>query len=284
MDSVKDGSAMIVNASDDLEELGDGALMSFSNDNKVWSDPEPYSTTKLWNLLPGEGEKTIFVNFCDAAGNWMVEPAIDRIIFEEPQDICEDVQKILPVSVTVSSEASFGPKDNAIDGDPLTFWSSAATFFWKNEFITLDLGEIKRVSSIDMQGTKLFGIDYFPTNFQIQMSEDNLNWKELINENDYSIQSSDTKNSWDFNTVKARYIRFYITKAKTFFLFHLVRIAEVEVYGCDVSEQKLASPDEHIANQSGLQTGGVLHDHAESLGKSHQGIPSTPGKPVVTFQ
>jgi hypothetical protein len=44
--------------------------MQFSNDNSVWSTPEAFSTSKEWTLTSGDGLKTVYVSFQDAAGNW----------------------------------------------------------------------------------------------------------------------------------------------------------------------------------------------------------------------
>jgi hypothetical protein len=259
-------------------ELGEGALMSFSNDNKEWSDLEPYSTTKTWNLSPGEGDKTVFVQFRDPAGNWMIEPAYDQIVLEESQIICEDPQKLQPISISASSESSsFRTKDKVADGNLRTSWSPAAKVSWNNEFITLDLGEVKQVDRINMYASKLFNLDFLPLNFQIQISSDNTNWEDIYTEKNYNLQST-RSDSWDIDSYEARYIRIYITKAKTFlFFFYLVQIAEIEVYGCDIPEQNFASGDEDKKSEDNRtdETGDVI--------ESNQGIPSVPGKPVITF-
>jgi YD repeat-containing protein len=44
--------------------------MQFSNDGSSWSDLEPYNTTTAWTLICGDGQKTVYVKFKDAAGNW----------------------------------------------------------------------------------------------------------------------------------------------------------------------------------------------------------------------
>lgn len=55
----------------DLESgMGLGAQMQFSNDNIAWSTPEAYTTTKDWTLTEGDGPKTVYAKFKDAAGNW----------------------------------------------------------------------------------------------------------------------------------------------------------------------------------------------------------------------
>ncbi|WP_232278979.1 chitobiase/beta-hexosaminidase C-terminal domain-containing protein [Geotalea uraniireducens] len=44
--------------------------MQFSNDNASWSAPEAYATTKAWTSATGDGTKTVYAKFKDAAGNW----------------------------------------------------------------------------------------------------------------------------------------------------------------------------------------------------------------------
>lgn len=43
--------------------------MRFSNDNTTWSDFEPYSTTKSWQLTANDCTKTVYVQYQDTAGN-----------------------------------------------------------------------------------------------------------------------------------------------------------------------------------------------------------------------
>jgi len=45
------------------------AQMHFSNDNSFWSSWEPYATSKSWTLSSGDGEKTVYAEFKDPAGN-----------------------------------------------------------------------------------------------------------------------------------------------------------------------------------------------------------------------
>ncbi len=268
-------------ATDNSKELTGNARMTFSNDNKNWSDLEPYKTTKTWTLSSGEGEKTVYAIFRDATGNWMSKPVNDQIKYEK-QNQCDDPQKLQPVSVTASSE--FLAKSNVIDRDPLTVWSTLPSIFWKNEFITLDLGETKQLSGFDMYASKMFGIDFFPTNFQIQISKDTITWADMGSEKDYTFQSA-YSDSWEFNTPEARYIKVSITKAKTFFIFYLVQIAEIEVYGCDMPEQTLALlEEEHVIKDEIFKVIDQEEKDAEKTLDINQGKPSVPGKPVVTFK
>jgi len=58
---------------------GTVSQMQFSNDNITYSAPEAYTTTKSWTLTTGDGTKTVYVKFQDAAGNWS-SPTSDTIV------------------------------------------------------------------------------------------------------------------------------------------------------------------------------------------------------------
>jgi len=51
-----------------------------SNDNLAWSPWQPYGSTASWVLSAGEGRKTVYVQFRDAAGNVSYSP-YDEIVF-----------------------------------------------------------------------------------------------------------------------------------------------------------------------------------------------------------
>jgi len=246
--------------------------MTFSNDDLEWSEPEPYTTTKMWTLSSGKEDKTVYAKFRDVTGNWMIEPVKDQI------KLTGASHKLRPVSIEASSEfLPFWKKTSAVDGNQKSLWSTALSLARRNEFITLDFGEIKQMSRIDMYASKLFNSDLFPLSFKIQISNDNLNWEEMHTENNYKLQSVRSA-SWDIDSYQTRYIRIYITKAKPFFFFfYLAQIAEIEVYGCDIPEQNLASGNEDKKSED---------DHTDETGdviESDQGLPGVPGKPVITF-
>jgi hypothetical protein len=44
--------------------------MRFSNDGTTYSAAEAYATSKTWTLSAGDGTKTVYAQFQDAAGNW----------------------------------------------------------------------------------------------------------------------------------------------------------------------------------------------------------------------
>ena len=43
--------------------------MAFSNDQSTWSNVESFGTSKSWTLSTGDGTKTVYTRFTDAAGN-----------------------------------------------------------------------------------------------------------------------------------------------------------------------------------------------------------------------
>jgi large repetitive protein len=57
--------------------------IQFSNDGSSYSTPEVYVTTKAWILAAGDGNKTVYAKFKDAAGNWSI--AYDDAILLDTQ-------------------------------------------------------------------------------------------------------------------------------------------------------------------------------------------------------
>jgi hypothetical protein len=56
---------LILSATDTASGI---AQMSLSNDNSVWSNWEPFASSKTWTLQDGDGQKTVSVQFMDNAG------------------------------------------------------------------------------------------------------------------------------------------------------------------------------------------------------------------------
>lgn len=97
--SINDGALYAPDATVTLtlratDQEGPVTQMQFSNDNVAYSAPEPYAITKSWTLSAGDGDKTVYAQFQDAASNWSA-PASDAILLDttpptiritEPQD------------------------------------------------------------------------------------------------------------------------------------------------------------------------------------------------------
>ena len=101
---------------DEVNGLGEGALMQFSNDGITWSPQEPLSNKKLlWNLASYGGNlnpeiKTVHARFCDSKGFWSA-------------DITNSIQYIPDGRIRVVTEDNYHSDTikNAKDGDIILF-------------------------------------------------------------------------------------------------------------------------------------------------------------------
>ncbi|MBD3183861.1 hypothetical protein GF312_16370 [Candidatus Poribacteria bacterium] len=76
-----------LSSTDDKSGMENGE-MRFSNNGEIWSDTEPFGTTRNLDLAlyggnSAEGNKTVYVKFRDSAGNWMSETVTDEIILDK---------------------------------------------------------------------------------------------------------------------------------------------------------------------------------------------------------
>jgi hypothetical protein len=96
--------------------------MRFSNDGANFTDPENYSSSKTWPLSPGDGNKTVYVQYKDNAGNWSSSYTDTIIVDTTP-----------PITAINSSEYSNGASItitwSANDGDGSGV--QGTTFFYK---------------------------------------------------------------------------------------------------------------------------------------------------------
>ena len=224
-----------LSAEDDESGMGEGAQMSFSNDNIQWIT-KPFASTKYWVLSAGEGEKTVYVKFCDAEGNWMSQPVSDSIMMETSKACLKPVQLDATAVESSGDFLRFWSKEKVVDGKTTTGWLSPLRLSPREEYIILDLGENRIVNRVDILSHPFLLLDLFPLDFQIMLSSDSENWTEISSESDYASPSSHT-DSWAFEETKTRYIKLAITKAKPFlFFFYLTYISEIEVHGCDETD------------------------------------------------
>jgi hypothetical protein len=68
-DPFTNNTAVNLTMSDEPAPGSGVAQMRFSSDGTIWSEWEPFSTSKAWIVSEGDGEKTIYSQFKDAAGN-----------------------------------------------------------------------------------------------------------------------------------------------------------------------------------------------------------------------
>ena len=126
-DDLTNDAAVNLTLSADDPSPGTGvAEMSFSNDGATWSIPEPFATSKSWNLSGGDGEKTVHVRYRDAAGNETT--AQDTVELDTTAPSVETWnpkgKKVSPrakPSVTFSEEMDEATVEASTSGKPTTF-------------------------------------------------------------------------------------------------------------------------------------------------------------------
>jgi N-acetylmuramoyl-L-alanine amidase/chitodextrinase len=90
----------------------DSLQMQFSNDGSTWSDWEAYGTSKTWPLSDGDGEKTVYAQYKDAADNVSTELISDDITLDTTG----------PSAPTVTDEGTYTPSMSEL----IANWSGAS--------------------------------------------------------------------------------------------------------------------------------------------------------------
>jgi hypothetical protein len=98
--------------------------MKFSNDGVTYSSEYAYATSRAWTLLSGTGNKTVYVLFKDAAGNWMKTAATDTIQVTDttpPSPVTDTTPPTENPETTDQPETSFikpeiiSPENNSVE-------------------------------------------------------------------------------------------------------------------------------------------------------------------------
>ena len=139
-----------------------------------------------------------------------------------------------PVTGLVALEASSERtvkgfvKENIIDGDLDTHWSSIGTDSPATEYITVDLDSVKTVLQIRLRSDSGNG-RRFPKDFQIQMSDDNASYTTVVSVNDFV---ADPITWYDFDLAApfdGQYVRIWVTAENKYSRKFYSQIAEIEV-------------------------------------------------------
>ncbi len=131
---------------------------------------------------------------------------------------------IKPINALASSSYNSGyPPNSAIDGVATSHWisSSKSGIQW----ISFDLGSNKNINGVNVYIIK----QYAPTTIDIQMSNDNSNWTNILL--DVSIVNGDGWTEIQFDVVDTRYIRFIMkSSASGLYLITEVDFLEAPVF------------------------------------------------------
>jgi hypothetical protein len=134
-----------------------------------------------------------------------------------------------------------------------------------------------------MYASSLFGIDVLPSNIEVQLSNDTINW-ETVNKNAFSTSLTPPyADRWQINNYPCRYIKVCITGRQPFFFFQLARIAELSIYGCDQTDALSGADDNNESSASVVLN---THNRMQS-DRTHpieSMVPGMPGKPLVSFK
>ncbi len=128
-----------------------------------------------------------------------------------------------------------GDRYNLRSGEVCGWTSNFATALPHEEWIGVDLGAVYEIDQIQIMpaGAAKGGKCYaFPKGFVLMVSEDGQYWTAVYREDDYPIPTTEMQ-IFDFDTVKARYVRFLATELRTKpsdSNKHRMQIAEIEVY------------------------------------------------------
>lgn len=160
------------------------------------------------------------------------------------------------VDVDVSSELDrLWVKENLIDERPEYGWSSSLKAKREEEFATVDLGSVNKVSEIRML-SKNDTETFFPEVFGIAYSEDNIAWHHLLEETGF-LSEPGVWYRWRFMPTNMRYLRIAITEgARTREGKYVSQIIELEMFATpDVLESPGRSYSEPINHASVLRSG-----------------------------
>lgn len=111
----------------------DAVYVCFSNDDETYTDWESYTDTKSWTLSDGDGQKTVYVKYKDAAGN--ISTASYEILLDSTPPAA-------PILVDI------GTTDN---NEPLLDWEVVdTTQFYELEYSSSsDLANAERIEEIE---------------------------------------------------------------------------------------------------------------------------------------
>ena len=106
------------------DTLGPVTQMRFSNDGTTFSTAEAYATSKSWALTSGDGTKTVYAQYRDAAGNWSTA-ATDTIVLDTtaPSTSAIAATVVTSSSVTITWTTN-EPSTSQVDYGPTTIYGS----------------------------------------------------------------------------------------------------------------------------------------------------------------
>jgi hypothetical protein len=146
----------------------------------------------------------------------------------------------------------------------------------------MDMGSRKTITSLSMYASSVFGVDVLPSNIELQLSNDNINWEKVNRDSFSSSLQPPYADRWQLNNRPCRYIKVRITGRPSFFFFQFARIAELEIHGCDQSDElPIAEADNEFSESAVLNA--QNRTTPDRTRPTESAAPGIPGRPLVTF-
>ena len=186
------------------------------------------------------------------------------------------------VAVEVSSARKRAPKENAIDGDFNTHWSSLATGSPTTQFFKLDFGAVVDLSLVSLRSDAKGG-DRFPSDFTIRVSTNDIDYVIVHEEVDFPSSGSTTYD-FPFDATLGRYVKIEVTDIKSSSVQYRVQIAEIEAFGpsgptVQATLTWLATGDD--GDEDTATSYEIRHDTAEITEANFNDATLPPGVPPV---
>jgi hypothetical protein len=143
---------------------------------------------------------------------------------------------LLAIDASTERIAAGFPKENAVDGNPSTFWSSTGTDKSVTEYITIDLGGEFNVGRVRLLSDSNLA-KKFPKGFDIQVGNDPASGFTTVMSFSGFVATPGTWYDVDVTPTRGRYVRILVTKKSLQSGKYWAQIAEVEVY------QRVETPD-----------------------------------------
>ena len=145
-----------------------------------------------------------------------------------------------PVTVSSLWSSDF-PATNIVDGDDSSKWVSTAT---EGQSVTIDLEKSYLINNIEILYDR-----YIVSGYQVQISDDGINWNELANEGVASVSLSNTQ----AGMARARYVRVNYTGNTSYVL-----IKEIKVWGGNAPEETTTVPVTTTQQQTTVVSSNLL--------------------------
>jgi F5/8 type C domain/Fibronectin type III domain len=168
-------------------------------------------------------------NLANARTNDTVAPAAIVLAAEMPTEPVYTERSSSAIDSSGNDGANV--RTNAVDGDPGTIWSSPGRSTMQTEFLTLDfgLGTVYNVGRVRMCARADNGA-YFPRNFQVQLSTDNMTYTTAAAVNNF-LTGAGVCTTFEVTPGLGRFVRILVTRTnKHPSGYFFAQIAEVQLF------------------------------------------------------